>query len=507
MNLTRDPWIPVLRRDGTTREVSLKTAFADSEHILDLSVNPPQRVAVTRLLLCVAHASLDGPEDDRAWRQCRDRLPKAACDYLDRQADRFELYADGDGWAFLQVPNLEWKGNAVVDKLDFGLASGNNPTFFDHEAGPSGRPLPHAQRAINLLTYQCFSPGGLIGSVRWAGRTTSRSSEHAACIEGSMLHTFLRGGNLLDTIHLNLLTKAVIASLPNLNWGRPVWEDPPEGPSDPRGPSSARTHLGRLVPVTRAIKLDPDSPRITLANGVAYPKFPDIREPFATVVTSKDGKRQGYLGIDLSKHPWRELNSVLASRRSGMDGGPLVLQQVARMGQQDAFDIWTGGLAANQAKILDVAEWSFHVQREMFSDVALKKYEEGVALANRGAMALARAIVTYFNDLGVSAFATNEAGKFTRNDNRTRDERRRVLQKASAWYWGRLDTEYEALIRACEVAERSLSATWYPLVWRAMTKAFEMNCPHETPRQIRAFARAQDALRLKKPGDDTGASD
>ena len=71
-NLIDEPWIPVLMKDGTNRSVSLGEIFADSDGaIADLALNPYERVAVFRLLLCIAQAALgaeievptvDGPE-------------------------------------------------------------------------------------------------------------------------------------------------------------------------------------------------------------------------------------------------------------------------------------------------------------------------------------------------------------------------------------------------------------------------------------------------------------
>ena len=67
MNLVGDPWIPVIFNDGHSELVSLHDAFARAEEIRDLSATPPQRIALTRLLVCVAQAALDGPTDEADW--------------------------------------------------------------------------------------------------------------------------------------------------------------------------------------------------------------------------------------------------------------------------------------------------------------------------------------------------------------------------------------------------------------------------------------------------------
>ena len=164
MNLTGDPWIPVVFADGRSQLASLVDAFGRGDEILDLVVTPPQRIALTRLLVCIAQAALDGPRDEGEWRTCRERIGPSAVDYLARWRDRFELYGEG---AFLQVSNLVATDNATLDKLDFGLAAGNNAALSDHEAGPEGRQQSPAWTALMLLTFQCFSPGGTIGTSTW----------------------------------------------------------------------------------------------------------------------------------------------------------------------------------------------------------------------------------------------------------------------------------------------------------------------------------------------------
>lgn len=110
MNLAADKWIPVVCLDGQHDEVSLATAFTEGHRIADLAVRPPERIALMRLLLCVAHAALDPtgkdprPRDQDDWHDCRDELATKAGAYMQRWASAFELL-DGDA-RFLQVQKL-----------------------------------------------------------------------------------------------------------------------------------------------------------------------------------------------------------------------------------------------------------------------------------------------------------------------------------------------------------------------------------------------------------------
>ncbi|MCF7849899.1 MAG: type I-E CRISPR-associated protein Cse1/CasA [Kiritimatiellales bacterium] len=94
MNLMDHAWIPVLGTDGKSRQASLADIFRDGENIADLAANPCQRIALMRLLICIAQAALDGPKDEADWLQCRSRMVPDALSYLDRWHDRFNLFGD-----------------------------------------------------------------------------------------------------------------------------------------------------------------------------------------------------------------------------------------------------------------------------------------------------------------------------------------------------------------------------------------------------------------------------
>ncbi len=512
MNLTGDPWIPVVLATGKGRLVSLSEAFRSGEEIIDLAVPPPQRIALTRLLVCIAHAALDGPEDEDGWKSCSGRIGVVALDYLDKRADSFELFGDH---AFLQVPNLEDKPTQPLDKLDCTSAV-NGTALFDHCSSPGGRLRPPEWSALMLLTFQCFSPSGLIGVTRWHGEWTSKDrakkdqdgSDSAPVLEGSPLHVILRGRNLLCTIHLNLLTKALVGRLPNTSWGRPVWEEMPQGPDDPVVSQLARSYLGRLVPISRAIKLKESEALITLANGVTYSKVGECRDPSATVVMRRSGAMEApaYLRIDPSKHPWRDLSSVLALDVSPANGGALVLWHLRSLHPSDTVDLWAGGLSTDphpgkSAKFLDAAEWVFHLPADLLGSTNLRAYEKGVDFANRGSARLRAAVVAYLEDLAVTEFKRNAGGAYKRSDLRSREHRARVFRKASASYWHFLDANHGVLINAAGDPTGDLAKNWYGFVHVGMHQAYQRACARQSPRQLRAYAKGVRELWLNKAGD------
>ena len=497
MNLVGDPWIPVIFREGRSELICLKDAFDHGEAIRDLAATPPQRVALMRLLVCIAQAALDGPADEKDWENCKPRIAPAVLKYLERHFRAFELYAEADEGAFLQVPNLEPIENSVVEKLDFGLAAGNNAVLFDHEAGPEGRNFSHAWRALNLLTYQCFSAGGMIGVTRWKGVWTGKkpsgpgTSEHAPCLDGGPLHTILRGEDLTTTIHANLLSRKIVSQPSQkidpqhsslfLKWGRPVWEAMPSSASDPIAKELAGSYLGRLVPIARACRLTLSSAKITLCNGLSYPKFPESREPSTTVVLKKDGTPT-YLSIDLEKHPWRELSSLISTSPKHREGRALVLSHL-RPDRNGSIDLWTGGLVADKGKVIDVAEWSFTLPFSLIDDMALLTYQQGVDLSAAAAKSLWAAVSAYCDDIKLNEAKT----------------RRKKNYKAAGVFWSQLDSRYSVLIETAGNPNKKIGDTWYREVRRAMFEAYDHTCPHETPRQIQAFAKGMQMLRLGKP--------
>ena len=197
MNLTTDAWIPVIGAGGVRRTLSLREMFASSREIRKLAVQPHEKIALLRLLICITQVALDGPEDREVWETCRDDIPAHVEAYLEKWRASFDLF--GDGPRFLQVPGLKVpelkagkkksKGNLASDeeitgnpatKLDLMLASGKTPSVFDNAAAPF-RQVDMSRLALTLLTFQCFSPGGRIGVATWQGVETGGegSSNHA----------------------------------------------------------------------------------------------------------------------------------------------------------------------------------------------------------------------------------------------------------------------------------------------------------------------------------------
>jgi len=487
--------------DGKPEMVSLLDAFDRGHELQDLAVRPHERIALMRLLICVAQAALDGPADFDDWKACRSRIAPAALDYLRRWRHAFELF--GDRQRFLQVANLKIaagkpdeddEGGNSTSKLDLALATGNNTTLFDN-AGGSERPFKPSDLAMMLLTFQCFSPGGRIGVASWDGVETPGhgSSDHAPCLARGMLHTLLRGDSLLDTLHRNLMTKSQAEHFFGKDlWGKPVWEAIPGRLADSEAVRNATgTYLGRLVPLTRAIWLGDDGLSLVLANGLKYAPYSQSgwREPTATIVVRKvkDQQERVVLSASLDRGVWRELHALTVKGVSqSAPGGPPALQNVS---DEEEFDLWVGSLVADKAKPLDTTESVFHVPAAMLTEASQRVYEDGVKHADSVAFLVKRAVSAYHKELG---------DDLERRE--MRDRRKQVQEKAASQFWTDVEQEVPRLLEVAAAPESlGFHAEWRRTPWgrsvrRAAQAAYESACPHETPRQIRAYVLGRRAL-------------
>ncbi len=496
MNLSTDSWIPIVWSNGKPGIVSLRKVFEGGGEIRDLAVRPHERIALMRLLICIAQAALDGPANYDDWRACRERIVPSALAYLNRWRHAFELF--GSGQRFLQVPNLKKPSSKTredepeegnpTSKLDLSLATGNNTTLFDN-AGGSEHSFTPAELALMLTTFQCFSPGGRIGVALWHGKNTAGngSTDHAPCLAGGMLHVFLLGDNLAATLCKNLTTKQRAAEFYGKNsWGKPAWEWMPEGLGDRKAVQNAnRTYLGRLVPLTRAIWLASDCRTLILANGLEYGSYAGCgwREPSATIVmrSVKGQPTRVVLPTSVEKAAWRELHALTVKAVRRNPGGPLALGNISF--DEQAFDLWVGGLVANKAKPVDFVESVFHIPVGMLNGTSQKIYEKAVKLADIMELRMMRAISDYHKELG---------DDLDRSEMKAR--RRQIRSNVAAQFWTDMENAVSRLLEVAAAPESiGLNIEWHKTewgqaVWRAARLSYEHACPHETPRQLRAYA-------------------
>lgn len=482
MNLITEPWIPAIKLNGDRNLFSLREIFSTAQDIKDLTVKPHERIALMRLLICITQAALDGPEDEDDWEECLDDIQPKVAQYLEKWKNAFELL--GDGQRFLQLPGLAFaKSNDTgtnVSKLELALASGNNPTIFDNE-GAVHRSFNLSRIALNLLTFQCFSPGGRIGVCQWNGKDTpgKGSSAHAPCVPRSMLHAFVSGENFLSVIHHNLVTKTDVEDAYSGRWGKPVWEFPVNSSTDKKEIENAtQTFLGRLTPVSRAIRILENNDQILLGNGLEYPEFPSFREFTSTIILKKE--ELGLLSASTGRSIWRQLPAMLVKQKDASSSaqGPLTLRHNFN---SEFLEIWIGALLTDKAKIENFVESRYTVHRSLQSEFGRLAYEAGVAFADTVcSSSLLFAVGQYYERLSAEKAPKETARKH---------------------YWTRVEQGVHLLFDAASnlvAPDKFPESEWGKWIFKCALDAYEQTCPKLTPRQLEAYSWGLRFLTLKK---------
>jgi len=531
MNLVKEPWIPVVMQDGTPARVSLRDAFAKGEDIADLAANPCQRIALMRLLICVAQAALDGPKDEEDWLACKPRLVPAVLSYLDKWQHRFNLFGEH---AFLQVDGLtnikttkksDDESEKSSDKLDMTLAVGSSHTLFDAEARSQNvvrTSTCPANIALNLLVTQSFSLGGGQSSkTKWNGENIDGSENGkdnnnftAGALSNQRAYTLIRGEDLLFTIHMNLITKNDVKSyMPSSEWGKPIWEEFPTSYHGDHVSKLRSNYLPNLVPLTRFCRISKQPPFnfIAYTNGYAYSDdLSCYHDPSVSVFYDKDDNPCAVSLVE-GRHPWRDLAAILELDRaigSKRAKGARCINHVRTLqskGENGVVDIWIGGMVNRRAKIIDMVEWSAHFAIDGLGNLDLAFYRQCVGWAEKAELGLCREITNYSQKCGDPLFQKKENGTFVRPDKRSRELREKYLNEGRLIFWNYLDRYVETLVKLSEKHETSGLRVWENIIDSALHAAYDRTCPHETPRQIQAYAQGLKILQTwKKVRDRSG---
>lgn len=505
MNVAFDPWIPVTTATGKPNLASLCSVLTEGAQYSDLAVRPHERVSLMRLFLCVAHAALNGPKNYNEWCDAPTRLPDAVLKYLTEWKGSFELFHETRPW--LQVAGLlknkdgsassaDTKDWAPVSKLSFSFATGNNTTLFDHEGMAEDRRIPLNATLVSMLAFQCFSPGGLISQVYWNGVQSEKSSKDGPAVPASMVHAFLRGENLGETIHRNLPTHNDIRlTYGDRDIGRPVWEMPPASWEDSdKVQNATATYLGRLAPMTRAIRLHPSGERMLLGNGLVYPSFTDSfpPEPTATVVIKKTGGKEdrGLLSYRPTKALWRELTALVAKRSADGAGGPLTLRTLQ---EGESCDLIVAALARDQATIVDTIESVFHVPSALRLAEGTAAYEAEVKTAETMASRLGWAVETYRKEID-----HGWEGRLKSAGPKKGELQVKLHSLATTHYWTTVEKNLSLLMNHIEaIGTDEIPPTreaWRKMLFAAACEAYRLSCGQATPRQMRAFIKGWQKL-------------
>ncbi len=250
-NLVDRQWIPCVTTYGRRVELGLRELFRRVHELREIRGDSPlETISLYRLVLAVLHR-VYGPrtlgEWSSLWNAGRggwdlERLD----DYLNRWYDRFDIF-DNDH-PFYQMVGFSANRESPVSRLFQELASGNNPTLFDHSYDHRVEPRHASAAARALVAHQTFALGG--------GRSPTGYTRDAPL--ASSVAVLLTGDNLFETLMFNLVRYDPLNSepIPAFDADRPAWER-----NDPILPAETRPVLGYLDLLTwqsRAIRFIPE---------------------------------------------------------------------------------------------------------------------------------------------------------------------------------------------------------------------------------------------------------
>ena len=303
-DLTREPWIPCVTKDGAMTELGLRDLFSQAHILKELAGESPLvNIALFRLLIVCIHRILDGPSKD-VWEQAWKKGsfdPAAADAYFDKWAHRFDLF-------HLERPFAQAKGmaerlTAGSEYLVFDRASKQEGTLFDHTNDSYSEPLTCSEATRLLLVRNYFSLGGLDPADNVQGKVSSKDSIPA---RGATLS--VRGQTLFESLLLNTLTQneeGYMVLRGTIILGVPQWEI--ESPSTIQSSDAEPNgYLDYLSFPSRAIELIPsrDNGKVLICNiryteGLRLDGSLEKYEPFMALRLSEAVKKQQ---TDIS--PW-----------------------------------------------------------------------------------------------------------------------------------------------------------------------------------------------------------
>lgn len=473
-NLVDEAWIPV----ATRGRVSLRQVFEDSD-LPALGGNPMQMIAVLKPLLAVAQAAAT-PRDDGEWLAMGAQGMAQKClVYLKAHHDDFWLYGSR--------PFLQLEACTGAERKSYGtilpeVASGNTTLVTGFQIEPE---LDDAEKALALLVELCLGLGGKKADSRLVlssgyEKKASACAGPALCYKG-LLHSFLLGKNVIETVWFNMLTQEDIDS--QKQWenglGTPPWEEMPRGENDETAVKLRASLMGRLVPMARFCLLEDEGIRFT--EGIVHPDYQSFMvDPSMSMDASE--KKPKMLWADPEKRPWRELPALLSFLDSqDVESGFLCLglqKGVARARKSglESVGVWSGGVrVSSQAGEQFLSGGDDMVASEVWlacndlSSTWFRAFSGAMGRLDKTASGLYSAVNGYWKATGMD---------------RQNDDRARAV---SGRFWQMVEPLAQDIIRDCEN-----SGAMEALFRRCQAIAsglYDEACPHGTARQFEQWAR------------------
>lgn len=476
-----EPWLPVLDRDGSVREVGLRDAFDRAHELRDLATQTSlEYVAFLRLLVAIVHRALDGPrtlEDGRSLYKTG-RIPEEVLRYLQDSRGVWDLFDQDRPW--LQAPSAasDAEKDSPLSRLLPWQPSGNNPVFWEHVHDNSSQAFTPAQAARALVLVHPYALGG--GVARPFNFTDGTISGSLVCVA--------LGSSLAQTVLLNTVRYAGDEPIPRVGDDAPAWERVERIPVKEKTPVSG--YVDFLTLTTRRVLLtrDPDGliRRCRYAQGLA-PRDIGARDPFVPYRETKHGLVAMRLTADRAL--WRDLPAIavgLSDQKTRESTG--VLRWAAHLTDGAPLRMRAVGMVRSQAKIDTVVAGELRIPPVIALSVDHRTALQGAVTRAEGAVkALERALLTAAEHAGAGPEATRVSHRLF----------------ATTSFWGQLERPYHDLVEAlADLSADELEAQteperdWSALVLSETRRSYEeaVRSLGSGPRELIGAARGLDRL-------------
>lgn len=379
-NLLEEPWIPV-RRGEQVEEVGLATALLQAPELSGIETpSPLVEAALHRLLLAVLHRAINGPRDLNASLDLlvNGSFPKSDLEsYFHKHYDRFFLFhPTAPFWQIADLPEspppLPW--NRLLPEI----ASGHNPTLFDHTVEDEARlaPLSYGAAARALVVHQTFAPGGLL---RRFGVTAAKDAPLARAA------VFLpTGPNLFATLVLNLVAPY------KPDGDAPIWEVAPLRLKDVEK-GATQWPLDGVTRVytwpTRGIRFldEGDGVRFMAYGPGITPLEAAFRDPMVAYRRA-DGEDLEPLRLRVDKSFWRDFAATLPQARGELAATVIHATELSRSARllhayPCPMTLRVLGQVTDQAKLLDVRREVYPLPPDFLTSLGKTQLYEAIRQA------------------------------------------------------------------------------------------------------------------------------
>lgn len=344
-NLIDQPWIPVVRSNGSPDEAGLRDLLREAPNLRAIACETPlMNAAILPVVLALLHRVF-GPKDRAAWKTLWNTgaFPQEALDaYFANWYERFDLFHPER--PFYQARDERVKPKSVIHLVH---SIGNTGTLFTHANDDEGLTLTAAEAARHLIAAQAFRTAGLSG--------LKEKFTDSPLTRGVLFWAY--GDTLFETLMLNLLPyPGSLNPIPHTDEDRPSWEA--ENAFHQR--KHPKGYLDYLTwPSNRILLLPVETEgevlveMMTVAPGLSLSA--DVISPQKRYSRKSQKDDWQFLYFNSTKSLWRDYYSLLA-----LDDGnvrpPTVVEWLSSLVLSGAIDekrslqVTASGMLADQAK-------------------------------------------------------------------------------------------------------------------------------------------------------------